>query len=270
MTSYIDTHIHLDELDTLGPQLEDARNAGVAAWVVPGITPDRWTGLMATTATHAGVYAAPGIHPQAADSCQKSHLAELHRLLEHPRSVALGEVGLDRQVGIPWHIQEEVFIQMIRTAREMDKPLLIHARRSTGRVLELLHREGADRVGGIFHAFSGSLESARKIIDLGFVLGIGGAVTFPNARRLPEAVREVPAAALVLETDAPDMTPEPYRGQPNRPAYLGLVAARVAALRCWSPEETARVTTANACRILRLPPPASSVNVLERNHRESL
>jgi TatD DNase family protein len=255
VTNYIDTHIHLDLLAAPGPLLAEARNAGVGTWVVPGISCEQWPELIAITERYAGVYAAPGIHPQACDRYEKSNLEELRCLLDHPKVVALGEVGLDRQVEISWQIQEEVFIQMIRLAREMNKPLLIHARRRTDRILELLHRYGAGRVGGIFHGFSGSVETARKIIDMGFVLGVGGVVTFATARRLPEVVRKVPAEALVLETDAPDMAPDPHRGQPNRPAYLSLIAERVAALRSWSLEETARVTTANALRILKLPLP---------------
>jgi TatD DNase family protein len=97
------------------------------------------------------------------------------------------------------------------------------------------------------------METARKIIDMNFALGIGGVVTYATARRLPAIVKVVPEHALVLETDAPDLTPEPFRGQPNRPAYLELVAARVGSLRGWSRQETLRVTTANACRILKLP-----------------
>jgi len=221
---------------------------------------------MAITERHADVYAAPGIHPQAAAGYQKSNLEELQHLLEHPKVVALGEVGLDRLIDTPWQIQEEVFIRMIQLAHEMDKPLLIHVRRSTDRVMELLQQHGAGRLGGIFHAFSGSFETACKIIDMGFVLGIGGVVTFPTARRLPEVVRKVSAESLVLETDAPDMTPYPHRGQPNRPAYLSLIAERVAALRDWSLEDTARITTVNALRILRLPSPDK--NILKVNHEQ--
>ena len=268
VADFIDTHIHLDLLNRVDSQLEAARRAGVGAWIVPGVSPDRWPKLMATAEGAAGVYAAPGIHPQAAASYQELHLEKLRLLLEHPKVVALGEVGLDRQVESSWQSQEELFIRMIRLALEMDKPLLIHARRSSERVMELLQREAADRIGGIFHAFSGSLETARKVIDMGFLLGIGGVVTFPTAKRLPEVVREIPAEALVLETDAPDMTPEPHRGQPNRPAYLGLVAERVASLRGWSLEETARITTTNACHLLKLPPKAVSVNSLEGYNHE--
>lgn len=268
MARYIDTHIHLDLLDQVPVQLEEARKAGVGAWVVPGLSCDLWPDLVATAEQHEHVYLAPGIHPQAADHCQATHLETLRLLLGHPKAVALGEVGLDRQVDTSWQTQEQLFIKMIHLALEMDKPLLIHARQSTGRVIELIKQEHANRVGGIFHAFSGSLETARMVIDLGFVLGIGGVVTYPAAKRLPEIVSNVPAEALVLETDAPDMTPEPYRGQPNQPAYLGLVAKRVADLCGWSRAETARITTGNACRILRLPPQVASDDPLERNDLE--
>jgi TatD DNase family protein len=268
MTSYIDTHIHLDLMSSPGPLLEEARTCGVTAWIVPGTSREKWPGLMAIAGRHAGVYAAPGIHPQESGRCQKSHLEELRLLMEQPKVIALGEVGLDRQAASPWQVQEEVFIQMVRLALETDKPLLIHARQGTERILEILQKEAAGRVGGIFHAYSGSLETACRIIDMGFVLGVGGVVTFPTARRLPQVVREIPAEALVLETDAPDMTPEPHRGQPNRPAYLELIARRVADLRGWSLEETARLTSANACRILRLPSQIASGSILEGSHRE--
>jgi TatD DNase family protein len=267
VTTYIDTHVHLDLLSSVGVLLAEAGRAGVGTWVVPGVCPERWVALMAIAEGYVGVYAAPGIHPQASARCQKSHLAELERLLEHPRVVALGEVGLDRQVASPWRIQEDVFVQQIRLAREVSKPLLIHARRSTGRVLELLQQEKADQVGGIFHGFSGSLETARKIIDLGFGLGIGGVVTLSTAKRLPQAVRVLAAEALVLETDAPGMTPAPHQGQLNQPAYLPLIAERLATLRDWSLEETARLTSANARRFLRLSLPEATLSI-RGNHYE--
>jgi TatD DNase family protein len=142
---------------------------------------------------------------------------------------------------------------MIGIARDTGRPLLLHCRGTTGRLLGVLRSEGAAAVGGIAHAFSGSLETARQLIGLGFALGIGGVVTFPEARRLAEVVRTVPAEWLVLESDAPDLPPHPYRGHPNRPEWLALVAARVAELRGWTVAETARITTANARRVLHLP-----------------
>ncbi len=252
MIKAFDTHLHLDAFDDLNRDLDDARFAGIDGWVVPGVSPDGWAKIMALAEGHPGVYAAPGIHPMSADRYQPEDSAELRRLLAHPRAVAVGEVGLDRQAGVPWLVQEEVFVEMIRLARDTDKPLLIHARKSIDRILEILQREGAAQIGGIFHAFSGSVETAHRIIDAGFVLGIGGVVTWPGVRRLPEVVRALPAAAMVLETDAPYMTPEPHRGESNRPAYLALVAEKVAELRSWSIEDTVRVTTENARRVLKL------------------
>lgn len=268
MTHYTDTHIHLDQLSDPAKLLAQAETTGVGAWIVPGISPEEWPQVMAATALHKQVYAAPGVHPQAADRFQDSHLIELRDLLTHEKSVAIGEVGLDQKVEVSRQTQEDVLVAMIRLAREVGKPLLLHARRSSERLLNILQQEKAGQVGGIYHAFSGSMETARKLIDLGFLIGIGGVVTFSAARRLPEIVRELPAEALVLETDAPWMTPEPYRGHPNRPAYLDLIARRVADLRGWSLNETARITTANAWRILRLPPQEASSRVLKRNGHE--
>jgi TatD DNase family protein len=252
VTVYIDTHIHLDFLTMPETQLGAARKAGVGCWVMPGTSSDRWNLLAAMAEQFTGVYAAPGVHPQDSDHFQKADLPGLRRLLLHPKAIAIGEVGLDRQVANSWQVQEEVFIQMIRMALEVNKPLLIHTRGRTERTLEILRRENAERVGGIFHAFSGSRETASKIIDMNFALGLGGVVTFSSARRLPEVVRSVPEHALVLETDAPDLAPDPHRGQPNRPEYLALIAERVAELRGWSTQKTAQVTTANACRVLKL------------------
>ena len=269
MTRYIDTHIHLDLLAEPALLLQEAEQVGVGAWVVPGVAPEQWSEVMATTALHEQIYVAPGIHPQAAGSFQKAHLDKLRQLLSHERAVAIGEVGLDRQLDVPWQQQEELFIAMVRLAREMEKPLLVHTRRSTERILELLQREGGDQVGGIFHAFSGSLETARKIMDLGFLLGVGGVVTLRTARRLPEVICEVPAEALVLETDAPYLTPEQHRGQPNRPAYLELIARQVASLRDWTLAETAQWTALNACRVLGLPLPDTLQKDKETSDNES-
>ena len=252
MIKAFDTHLHLDAFDDPERVLNEARAAGIDNWVVPGVSPDGWARIDALAGGCSGVYSAPGIHPMSADRFRPEIAAELRNLLAHPRAVAVGEVGLDRPVDVPWPVQEQVFAAMIRLAREMDKPLLVHARESIDRLLKIMQREGADQVGGVFHAFSGSVETAQRIIDAGFLLGIGGVVTWPGARRLPEVVRTVPAAALLLETDAPYLTPAPHRGASNRPVYLALVAAKVAELRSWSIEETLRVTTENARRLFRL------------------
>ena len=249
----VDTHIHLDLMEDPDALIEEARQADVNTWVVPGVAPGGWRHLLATVDAFAGLYAAPGVHPREAHSCGAEELESLSKILEHPRVVAIGEVGLDRQVDCSIAEQEAVFVEMIRLAEKKDKPLLIHSRRTMGRVLELLEREGGGRVKGVLHAFPGSVEVALQAINMNFLIGVGGVVTYATAKRLPQVVREVPETALVLETDAPDMTPEPFRGQPNRPAWLQRVAEEVAELRGWSLAETARITSANAMRLFEFP-----------------
>lgn len=255
----VDTHIHLDTLAGLPQALDAAHARGIGTWVVPGVTPQHWPRLMATVAATPGAWAAPGVHPQAAAQWRPELAGALQRLAAAPQSAAIGEVGLDGQTGPAMTIQEAVFRQMIGIARDTGRPLLLHSRRATGRLLELLRAERAFEVGGIAHAFSGSLDTAKTLIDLGFALGIGGVATFPDARRLAAVVGTVPAEWLVLETDAPDLSPHPHRGEENRPEWLTLVAARVAELRNWTLEETARITGDNARRVLRLPNAEESV-----------
>jgi TatD DNase family protein len=249
----VDTHIHLDKLADVQKHLDEARQAGISRWIVPGVNPENWPSLLNLAESQRNVYIAPGIHPQAANRCSATKLDELRNLLLHPKAIAVGEVGLDRQVAAELETQEQVFIEMVRLAKETRKPLLIHTRKVTERTLELLWQEKASQVGGIFHAFSGSIETARKIVDLGFALGIGGVITWPTAKKLPEVVANISAEALVLETDAPFMAPAPYRGERNRPAYLVEVIKRVATIKGWSNADAVKVTTANASRILNLP-----------------
>lgn len=251
----IDTHIHLDYLTDLPQALTAARGNGIGAWVVPGVEPARWPQLMAAVSATPGAWAAPGVHPAAASSWRPELGETLRQWARDPRTVAIGEVGLDGHCASPMSSQEELFRQMIRLARATDRPLLLHCRRATGHLLELLRSEQADQVGGIAHAFSGSLETAKQLIELGFALGIGGVVTYPEARRLADVVRAVAADWLVLESDAPDLSPHPHRGKTNRPEWMVLVADRVAELRGWSAAETTYITTANARRVLRLAPP---------------
>ena len=245
----VDTHSHLDYLSGLPQALTAARSCGIGGWVVPGVDPADWPRLLSTVATTPGAWAAPGVHPLAAGSWRPELAARLRQLAADPCTLAIGEIGLDRLAGPSLAVQEAVCREQIAIARDTGRPLLLHCRGATGRLLELLRSERAAEVGGIAHAFS----AARSLIGLGFALGIGGVVTFPEARRLAEVVGAVPAEWLVLESDAPDLPPHPYRGEVNRPEWLTLVAARVAELRGWTAAKTARVTTANARRILRLP-----------------
>lgn len=251
-----DTHVHLDApplFRDLALQIDRARKCLVQGFLLPGIRPEGWPNLLAIADATVGALAAPGIHPGFAAAWNEEAETELAKLLVHPGVVAVGEIGLDGLLPSPsMAVQEVAFRGQLRLAAAAELPVLIHCRRATGRIFDILKEERAGKVGGILHAFSGSLETAHRAIDLGFVLGIGGPLTYPNARRLPEVLNQIPAEAIVLETDAPDLPPHPHRGETNRPEYLVLVARKVAEIRGWSLQETARITTTNARRILKI------------------
>jgi len=188
----------------------------------------------------------------AAGQWSEATLSELDVLLAEPRVVAVGEIGLDGQLEIPLEVQENVFREQLSLAVAHRKPVMIHCRRAWGRVLEILRDSGAEQVGGILHAFGASLDIALQGWDLGFCCSFGGPLTYPNARKRIEVLQGLPAEAIVLETDAPDLPPHFHRGKENRPEWLPLIGKRVAELRGWGLEETARVTTENVQRILRI------------------
>lgn len=254
MLELFDTHIHLDRLpqEGLAAELEQARKQGISSFLLPGITPSGWDRLTALAGQHAGLFLAPGLHPLAADSWSPAVAARLMQLLGHPAVVAIGEIGLDSKIPLPMGQQESVFRAQLRIAVAAGLPLLLHCRGPLARCLQIFQEEGGPGVGGILHAFSGSLEMAKIALRLNLILGFGGGITWPEARRGPETLRSLPATAYVLESDAPDQSPEPHRHERNRPLWLDLVATRCAELRNSSRAEVAAQTTANARRVLRL------------------
>ncbi|MEI6305917.1 MAG: TatD family hydrolase, partial [Deltaproteobacteria bacterium] len=191
-----------------------------------------------------------GIHPMFADLANYSVLQQLESLAAN--AAAIGEIGLDPAYPIPLEIQERAFREQIRLAVDHGLPLLIHCRKVFQRVHLILKEEKAGRVGGIMHAFSGSVEMAREFIGLGFAIAISGTVTWNKAQRPAKLARELPLESIVLETDAPDLTPQRYRGEPNQPAYLAEVLQTVSWLRAADPEDVAIQTTLTAERIFRI------------------
>ncbi|MBE0503862.1 MAG: TatD family hydrolase [Desulfuromonadales bacterium] len=257
MLELFDTHIHLDRLPTtdLASEFEQAREQGISSFLIPGIVPSNWDCLTALAAEYTGVFLAPGVHPLAAASWSPQVEERLLQLLAHPAVVAIGEIGLDRKLATPLELQEQVFRAQLRLAVAAGRPLLLHCRGLLARSLEIFQEEQGGRVGGILHAFSGSVEMAKMALRLNLALGFGGGITWPEARRAPEVLRSLPATAFVLESDAPDQSPAPYRHERNRPQWLALIARRCAELRQCSLEEVATQTTTNARRILNLPSP---------------
>lgn len=245
MFRLIDSHCHLDapELNGTGAQLlPDARGKGIATFLIPGVRVSGWPQLLSFAARQPGVFAAPGLHPAYAEQWSAAAARQLRELTPHPKTVAIGEIGLDGGAGPDLDRQEEVLRAQLQLALDAGLPVLLHGRKATGRLLEILRElQVGERVSGIWHGFSGSLPVAEELVSLGFLIGVGPILLRPSARKLPEAVRRLPATALVLETDLPDMA--------EKPEALLAVAAKVAELRDWTLAETARVTTENADRL---------------------
>ncbi|MDH7479136.1 MAG: TatD family hydrolase, partial [Syntrophomonadaceae bacterium] len=178
---------------------------------------------------------------------------DLERLAQSPRVVAIGEMGLDYYRDLsPRQTQQQVFRRQIQLARRLQKPVVVHDREAHQEVMRILREEKAAEVGGVLHCFSGSWEMAQECLKLGFYISLAGPVTYHNARRPQEIACRVPLDRLLLETDAPYLTPEPLRGRRNEPANVRLVAEKIAALRGISLEELAAATTANARRVFRI------------------
>ena len=247
MFGLIDSHCHLDapELDGAGAQLlPGAKKQGIAGFVIPGVRVHSWTALLGFAEREPSVFAAPGLHPAFAEQWSAMADRQLRELTGHPKAVAIGEIGLDGVAGPDLKRQEAVLRAQLQIALETGLPVLLHGRKATGRLLEILRElQVGARVGGIWHGFSGSLQVAEELVLLGFGVGVGPILLRKTARKLPEAVRRLPATALVLETDLPDMA--------DQPETLVDVAEKVAELRGWSLEETARVTTENAGRLFK-------------------
>jgi TatD DNase family protein len=249
-----DTHIHLDRFPA-GSDVDAAvaagRSVGIESYLVPGVDRAGWDVVRKVVERTEGALAAYGLHPLAADEWDWECCDDLVALLRGPGVVAVGEIGLDRYVDVPIARQEQVFREQVQVAISLAMPIVIHCRKMPGRLLGILEEEGADQVGGIMHAFSGSRQTAEKAMQLGFVLSFGGAITYPEARRAIEVLEHLPDEAIVIETDAPDMAPHPHRGEVNRPVWLELVLARLAGIRGWSRDEAADITSTNARRILK-------------------
>lgn len=242
MIPLVDSHIHLDAPELRGSGvhlLPEARRQGIDTFIVPGVRVSGWQGLVELAAKEDDVYAAPGLHPVYAEQWSEAAAQQLRALSIHCKVIALGEIGLDGAVGPSLSLQEQVLREQLQIALEAKLPVLLHARQATGRLLEILRElDIGPQVGGIWHGFSGSLQVAQQLVALGFKIGVGPILLRASARKLPQAVLELPAAALVLETDLPDMA--------SRPDALVAVAQKVAELRGCSLAEVARSTTNNA------------------------
>ena len=244
----IDSHCHLDagEFDADRPEvIARARAAGVMAQVVPAVTAASWPGLRDACRLADGLHPAYGLHPMFLDQHRPEHLEALRAWLERERPCAVGECGLDFFVeGLDVDAQLHYFLGQLRLAREFDLPVIVHARRAVDAVIAAIKQIGGLR--GVVHSFSGSPEQARQLDQLGFLIGLGGPLTYDRAQRLHRLVASMPLEQLLLETDAPDQPDAGIRGERNEPARLPVILATVARLRGERAEVIAAQTTANA------------------------
>ena len=244
----IDSHSHLDagefDLDR-GAVIGRAEAAGVVAQVVPAVALAGFAKLRDLCADHGGLHPAYGLHPMYLAAHRDDHLDLLRAWIERERPVAVGECGLDFFIADPEpDAQRRYFLRQLELAREFDLPVIVHARRAMDETIATLRRVGGLR--GVVHSFSGSAEQARQLWKSGFLLGIGGPVTYERARRLRDLVARMPIEFLLLETDSPDQPLSGYRAERNEPARLREVLGVVAALRDEDAASVALATTRNA------------------------
>lgn len=251
-----DTHTHMDHSSFDGDREETIRRAqeqGVTRIVNVGFNRETIPTTLALAERYEAVYAVVGWHPQDAKDMRADDLDWIESLCRHEKVVAIGEIGLDYYWDTsPKDVQQRVFREQIRLARRLGMPIVIHNRDAHQDVVGILQEEKAAEVGGIMHCFSGSWETAKQCLDMNFHISFGGPVTFKNAKQPKEVLACVPLERLLLETDAPYLTPHPYRGKRNETGYVRLVAEAAAEIKGMTLEEIAEITTANAVRLLGL------------------
>lgn len=254
---FIDTHTHLylaefnnDRQDVV----QKAIASGVDTMLLPNIDSTSWEPMLNLCRQFpANCFAMAGLHPTSVlPETIDDELAEVSQQLETGNFIAVGEIGID----LYWDkthqaLQEEAFIYQIQLAKKYKLPIVIHVRKSFDEVWHILKPETGPDLKGVFHCFPGDELQARRVIDAGFLLGIGGVVTFKNSG-LQKVVAAVGPEHIILETDAPFLAPAPYRGKRNEPVYIPIIAEKVAELCCMSIEEIADVTTKNALKLFNL------------------
>ena len=248
----IDTHAHVfaDQFDeNRDAMLARARTAGVEAIYMPNINGDSIAAMMRLAAQDPG-FLKPmlGLHPCYVGEDWSENINQVEDKLKASKVVGIGETGLDYYWDTTYVKQQKKSLERhVEWALEWDLPIILHSRSAIDDTIEVMQAAGP-KISGIFHCFTGTYSQARRILDLGFKLGIGGIVTFKNAG-LDKVVEKLPLEGLVLETDAPYLAPHPHRSKKNEPAYLGLIAEKIAAIHQIEVEEVVRMTTASAREI---------------------
>jgi len=251
----IDTHCHLDDdryIDDIEDVLRNAEKSGVKKFIIPGADPKTLKRAVSLVEQYDNIYFAVGVHPYDAKNYDKNYLEQY---VYHPKCVAIGECGLDyfrlpeleEDIKKEKKMQKNVFVDQILWAKELKKPLIVHVRESSVDCLELLDKY-AGKEGGVLHCYNAD-EVLLKLSKKNFYYGIGGVLTFKNARKLINVYPKIPEDRLLIETDAPYLTPHPHRGERNEPSYTTFVADKMSELSRYSSSEIANICTRNTQRL---------------------
>ena len=250
---FIETHAHLDLIKRNAHEvLRDALENRVEKIITIGVDLPTSEIAVEYTSHFTAVYASIGYHPHESKHLDEFKLKELEKIAQNPKVIAIGETGLDYYwKHSPLDVQAEVFKKQINLARKLGLPLIVHNREAHQDTLKILAEE-ARGLKILLHCFSGDVNIARECIRLNYYLGIGGVITFSNAKKLRAVVEEIPLENLMLETDSPYLTPHPFRGKPNEPKYIPFIAEKIAELKGIEVEEVARVTSNTAQKFFKI------------------
>lgn len=249
MNLIFDTHAHYDDSafdEDRNSVLDMIFNNGVCGVVNQGTNVKTSEFSISLAQNYNGIYAAVGLHPECLDENSIDDIEKIKKLALHNKVVAIGEIGLDYYYDIPKELQKTVFAKQLELAAELDMPVNIHDREAHGDTLEFLKKY---RPKGIVHCFSGSVEMAKEVIKLGMYIGIGGVVTFKNARKAVEVTEMLPLDRLVLETDCPYLSPVPFRGKRCDSSLIKYTAERIAEIKNTTAEEVLTLTRKNAANV---------------------
>ncbi len=253
----IDSHVHLDDkrFDRDRKYLiENLKENNVELVINIGADLQTSKNSVNLAKEYENIYATVGVHPHSAKEVTDEVLEEIKQLAEEEKVVAIGEIGLDYHYDYsPRDIQRKQFKAQLKLAKELDLPVVIHSREVTQETFDIIKAEVEDGgLTGVLHAFSGSVEIAREYIKLGFLISIGGPLTFKNARVVKEVAKEIPLEHMIIETDSPYLTPVPYRGKRNEPIFVKYVAKEIAKIKDIDIEEVIKTTNENTKRLFRI------------------
>jgi TatD DNase family protein len=252
----IDSHSHLempDFIKDLEEVIQRAEASGVRYIFTVGTEKKDWKRTLEIVNSHPSIYAILGVHPHNAKEIDHETYPTLRQLCRQEKVKAYGEIGLDffRNLS-PQDVQLKRFREQIGLAKELRLPIVVHDREAHHETLEVLKSEKAEECGGIIHCFSGDYEMAKACMDMGFFISVPGSITYKNSEDYRETIKRIPLESLLIETDAPFLTPVPFRGKRNEPSYVRYTAQKVAEIKKVPFEKVAEVTTENALRVYRL------------------